>query len=112
VLRLMPWRNSLSLPFTRLQISAKVPAASGVYGIVADGECLLIGDSWNLRGRLLELAGALTDYPKPLMLVIEPCAEEERSERRQVLHRELIREPEGFDGLTRRSGAGISFRVF
>jgi hypothetical protein len=108
----MPWRNPLSLPFTHLQISARVPATSGVYGIVADGECLLIGETWNLRGRLLELAVALSDYPKPLMLVIETCAEEECSERQQVLHRELIREPEGFDGIARRSGAGISFLVF
>ena len=107
----MPWRDAQSVPFTRVQISAHVPASSGVYGILDGDDCLHVGESWNLRGRLLDLAGALSDSTMSLTLVFELCPDEERKHRQQALEAELVRRGNDIDRVDGPPRQGISFRV-
>lgn len=84
----MLWENSHTSPFTRIGIVASVPSESGVFGIIAGNECLLIDDSWNLKARLLELINSLTG-PDGLVVVYELCPENDRDARARQLREEL-----------------------
>lgn len=76
----MSWRNPQHLPFTRLDIAAALPSESGVYSVF-DGEyCLMVGEAWNLKARLLELANVLSDLDE-LTIIYELCPETERPDR-------------------------------
>ena len=75
----MPWRNAQSVPFTRIDVVAHVPAASGVFAIMDGDACLLVAESWNLKGRLLELANVLEGF-EDLHIIYDLCAEEERAD--------------------------------
>jgi hypothetical protein len=66
-----------------------VPPDSGVFGIVEGEACLYIGDTWNLRGRLLELANHIPE-PDSLSIIWEQCPEAECATRRHALEAELI----------------------
>jgi hypothetical protein len=85
----MAWRNGISLPFTRIEIVSRVPPESGVYGIFEGDSCVFVGESWNLRARLLELASVLAEVGH-LGIVYELCADEQRSDRKTALTAELI----------------------
>jgi hypothetical protein len=85
----MPWRQPSIVPFTRIGIVCHVPSNSGVFGIFDRDVCLYVGDTWNLRGRLLELANALAE-PEGLSIVWENCAEDECAARRCALEQELL----------------------
>jgi hypothetical protein len=87
----MPWRNEVSLPFTRIEIVSRVPSESGVYGILDGDACVFVGESWNLKARLLELASALSDVGH-LRIVYELCEDEQRCDRKVALSVELIGE--------------------
>jgi hypothetical protein len=87
----MPWRNAASIPFTRIDIVARMPSESGVYGIHAGESCILVGESWNLKARALELAAALTDVSH-LTIKYELCGEDERLDRKSALMAELVSE--------------------
>jgi hypothetical protein len=85
----MPWQDATSVSFTHIDIVSRIPSESGVYGI-HDGECcIFIGESWNLKARLLELASALSEVAH-LRIVYELCPEEQRSERKAALSAEVI----------------------
>jgi hypothetical protein len=86
----MSWRDSKSVSFTRLDIVAHVPSESGVYAIL-DGDCCMhVGDSWNLKARLLEVANVIADSGR-LTVMYELCPEDQLALRRSVLSAELLR---------------------
>ena len=87
----MPWRDAISLPFTHVEIVSRVGSESGVYGILDGESCIFVGESWNLRARLLELASVLTDVGH-LTIVYELCPDEQRCARKLALTREFIGE--------------------
>jgi len=60
-----------------------------VFGILAEDRCVLIGESWNLKARLLELINTLHS-PETLTIIYELCSEDQRLRRREVLHGELV----------------------
>lgn len=84
----MPWHDSHTAPFTRLGIVSTVPSASGVFGIMQGPVCLLVGESWNLKARLLDLVNA-TDSTDNLGVTYELCHEDHRAGRMNELNREL-----------------------
>jgi len=87
----MPWRSATSLPFTHIDIVSRVPSESGVYAILTGGACIFVGESWNLKARLLELASALE--VGHLTIAYELCPDEQRSDRKRALAAELMTEP-------------------
>ena len=89
----MPWRDAIWIPFTHIEIVARVPSESGVYGILDGESCVFVGESWNLKARLLELASALTEVGH-LTIVYERCPDEQRSDRKGALTSELISHPD------------------
>jgi hypothetical protein len=105
----MPWRNSNSIPFTRIHIAASVPSESGVYGILDSKCCVFIGDSWNLKARLLDLANVLTDMAG-LTIVYELCDDDARSVRKQELTAEFLH-PSSEQSLPLPHLPGISFSL-
>lgn len=55
-----------------------------------DGEtCLFVGESWNLKARLLELATVLADLGS-LAVQYETCPDSERWERKRSLSEEFV----------------------
>jgi hypothetical protein len=80
----MPWRNPSHVPFTRISIVASVPCESGVFAIYEGTDCLLLGNSWNLRGRFLELTNGL-DLLEDLTATFELCPEWECEARLEEL---------------------------
>jgi hypothetical protein len=88
----LPWENAQSVAFTRLEIVSRVPSEPGVFGIMDGGECLLVGESWNLKARLLDLVNVL-DGQTQLSILFETCPDEERERRKEVLTRELRGSP-------------------
>ena len=105
----MPWRDAISLPFTRIDIVARVPSESGVYGILDEDCCIFVGESWNLKGRLLELAAVLAEVSH-LTIQYELCSDEERGQRKNALMRELIGD-RASDAMPVPALPGISFSV-
>lgn len=84
----MPWREPGSVPFTRIGIVSNVPPEAGVFGVMHGQVCLYLGDTWNLRARLLELANAIP-HTEGLTLVWERCPEPDCATRRNALEQEL-----------------------
>ena len=87
----MPWRNAKSLPFTRIDVAAHLPSAAGVYGLMDGDSCIFVGEAWNLKARLLELAAVVSDSSH-LKVVFELCDEDERLDRKRILASELVGE--------------------
>jgi len=103
----MPWRDPQSIPLTRIDIVSQIPSESSIYAIY-DGEiCLLVGEAWNLKARLLELMNVLQDVGE-FRVVYELCPEEERPGRKEKLAGILLRTPPPSD-LQARELPGISF---
>jgi hypothetical protein len=87
----MMWHDAITIPFTRIEIVSRVPANPGVYAVMSGETCLLVGDSWNLRARLLELANALTsDGSQSITITFEYCDNDSLSDRRQELEQQLL----------------------
>jgi hypothetical protein len=103
----MPWRDSHVIPLTRIDIVSQVPSESGVYAVMDNDTCLLVGEAWNLKARLLELMNILQDI-LALQLVYELCCEEERLARKEILASELLRSQPDVE-LPTRGLPGISF---
>jgi hypothetical protein len=103
----VPWDNAQSVPFTRLDVVAQVPSASGVFAVM-DGEyCLLIGESWNLKARLLDLANLL-DGETQLSILFETCPDEERECRKSAVTAQM--EQHAANGRPERVLPGLSLR--
>lgn len=90
----MPWREPSTAPFTRIGIVTQVPPESGVFGVVDGDVCIYVGHSWNLRGRLLDLANAVIPR-EGLTVTWERCPESECLARHQSLEQELMTELAG-----------------
>lgn len=103
----MPWRNPKTVPFTRIEIAAHVPSGSGVYGILCEQRCLFVGESWNLKARLLDLANSLSGINE-LEIIYETCSDEERGARKTTLCAELAPEQHTRD-TTSQNLPGLSF---
>ena len=103
----MPWRDPHTIPLTRIDIVSQVPSESAVYAIVTGDSCLLVGEAWNLRARLLELINILQDAGT-FSVIYEICAEEERINRKETLGAELLRKDPPAE-FRNRELPGISF---
>jgi hypothetical protein len=103
----MSWRAPQTVPLTRIGVVARVPSESGVYAIY-DGEvCLLVGEAWNLKARLLELMNVLQDVGE-FQVTFDMCAEEVRVARKEELAAELLQSAHSMDGRIRQV-PGITF---
>ena len=102
----MLWRDPRTVPLTRIDIVAQVPSESGVYAILDGEACLLVGEAWNLKARLLELMNVLQDAGH-FSVMYELCGEEERSVRKQTLASALIKKAPAAE--IARELPGISF---
>jgi len=60
-----------------------------VYGIRSGESYLLIGESWNLKARLLGLITKL-NAPENLCVDYELCSEADRAERAEILRRQSL----------------------
>ncbi|MEJ7605007.1 MAG: hypothetical protein WKF37_01780 [Bryobacteraceae bacterium] len=76
----MVWRNPQFLAFTRLEIVSKVPSASGIFSVMSGDVCIHIGETWNLKAHLLQLANVASS--SEYRIVFELCPESERDLRR------------------------------
>jgi len=85
----MPWPNATTAPFSRIGIVAGVPSDSGVYGIFRGDSCMLVGDTWNLKARLLELISTIP-VVEELVVGYELCSESKAAELSASLQRELV----------------------
>src|SRR3712207_284018 len=86
----MPWRDPKSVPLTRIDVVSQVPSDSGVYAILDDKVCLLVGEAWNLKARLLELMNVLQDIGE-FSVTYELCPEDERITRKEAIGLALLR---------------------
>ena len=103
----MPWLQPHSVPFTLIQISAHVPSEPGVYGLLDGDSCVYVGESWNLKARLLELATNVSTTAT-LTLVYETCTEADLAARQKSLAEELVKADSAVAEHGRR---GLSFRL-
>ena len=103
----MPWRDPQSIPLTRIDIVSQVPSESGVYAIFDGDVCLLVGEGWNLKARLLELVNLLQDVGE-FRVIYELCSDDERVVRKESLARLLLRSAPRIE-LPARQLPGISF---
>lgn len=103
----MPWRDPHQVPLTRIDIVSQVPSESGVYAILDHEACLLVGEAWNLKARLLELMNILQDVGH-FSLIYELCSDEERLHRKETLAASLIRKSPPAE-IRARELPGISF---
>ena len=85
----MLWIDPQTLPLTWVEIASKVPSESGVYAIMDDGECVLVGESWNLKARLLDMI-KVVDGIGEFSAVIDLCPEKNRMERKEQLAAALL----------------------
>jgi hypothetical protein len=104
----MPWRDPQTFPLTRIAVVARIPSESGVYAIYDGEACLVVGEAWNLKARLLELMNVLQDVGE-FHVTIDLCAEEVRMARKEELAVELLQTAPSID-LPVRELPGISFR--
>ncbi|MBC8167550.1 MAG: hypothetical protein H7Y20_16980 [Bryobacteraceae bacterium] len=84
----MPWRESHTIAFTRIDIVSKVPSDSGVFGVLSEKAYLLISDSWNLKARLLELINNLNSA-ESVSIIYELCPEADSHARVVMLREEF-----------------------
>ena len=104
----MPWRNQQTLALTRIAVVARIPSEAGVYAIYDDDVCLLVGEGWNLKARLLELMNVLQDVGE-FHVTFDMCAEEVRVARKEELAAELLQSVPSVD-LPFRELTGITLR--
>ena len=105
----MPWRDARTVPFTRLGVVSQVPSESGVFAIMDGGICLLIGETWNLKARLLELINVLSGEEE-LTVTWECCDDGEREKRRHQLASEITHKNDEPDNGSKRHLPGIQLR--
>jgi excinuclease UvrABC nuclease subunit len=86
----MPWRDPHNVPLTRIDIVAQIPSESGVYAIMDADVCLLVGEAWNLKARLLELMNAVREASE-IYVVYELCPDEERLSRKNFIAASLLK---------------------
>src|SRR5687768_15695180 len=103
----MPWRDPKTVPLTRIDVVSRVPSDSGVYAILDNEVCLLVGEAWNLKARLLELMNVLQDIGE-FSVTYELCAEEERISRKDAIGSALLRTAPPLE-IRSRELPGISF---
>jgi hypothetical protein len=89
----MPWQDPKVIPFSRILIAAEVPSNSGIYAIFDGDLCVFVGESWNLKARLLALANVLADA-SDYTVVYETCSDEDRLQRHIRLSAEFLPGPE------------------
>jgi excinuclease UvrABC nuclease subunit len=65
----MPWNGSNAIQFNRWSILANAPEVSGVYALFNNGVWIYIGESRNIRQRLLE---HLTNEQNPCVVRSQP----------------------------------------
>ena len=58
----MPWMNRNGFPYSQLGITMNAWEASGVYGLYKEQQWIYIGETGDMRGRLLEHLGG--DHPR------------------------------------------------
>jgi hypothetical protein len=104
----MPWRNPKTVPLTRIDVVSQIPSDSAIYAIMEDETCLLVGETWNLRGRLLELLNVLQDVGE-FRVTYELCSEEERLARKAQVSAALVTSVPPAEMHTREL-PGITFR--
>jgi len=88
----MPFAQFAARSFTAVSIQKNAPESSGVYGLFNARECLLIGQSSNIRAELLaELREIDTGLriENPTGFTVELCSPGERAIRLEKLVREL-----------------------
>ena len=88
----MPFADCAARSFTVVSIQKNAPESSGVYGLSNAREWLFIGESDNIRARLLEhrrKIGTVLERQNPMGFTFELCSPSERSARRKALVREL-----------------------
>jgi hypothetical protein len=104
----MPWRDPHNVPLTRIDIVAQIPSESGVYAIMDRDACLLVGEAWNLKARLLELMNVIRELGE-FHVIYELCADEERIARKENIAATLLRTLPSVE-IRDRELPGISFR--
>lgn len=87
--RRMSWRDSSTVPFSRIGIVSQIPSESGVYAIYDGQCCVFVGEAWNLKARLLELASVLVEFSY-LSITFELCPEAYRADRKKELTAALL----------------------
>src|SRR4051794_24012448 len=103
----MPWRDPHNVPLTRIDIVAQIPSESGVYAIMNRDACLLIGEAWNLKARLLELMNVVKELGE-FHVIFELCPDEERIARKETLVSTLMQTSRPVE-ISDRESPGISF---
>jgi hypothetical protein len=103
----MLWRDPHNAPLTRIEIVAHIPSESGIYAIMDADVCLLVGEAWNLKARLLELMNVIKDAGE-FHVIYELCAEEERLARKASLASALLKSEPSVE-IPGRESRGISF---
>jgi hypothetical protein len=103
----MPWRDPKTAPLTRIDVVSRVPSESGVYAILDDEVCVLVGEAWNLKARLLELMNVLQDIGE-FTVTYELCPEDERLARKELIGSALLRTAPSIE-IRAREFPGISF---
>jgi hypothetical protein len=64
----MPFKQFVPRPLTPVAVNAYAPAASGVYGISNAREWIYIGETDNIRGKLL----AHLQEPETSLMMLQP----------------------------------------
>jgi hypothetical protein len=105
----MPWQSPTTISFSRLEIVAGVPSDPGVFAIMDESSCLLVGETWNLKARLLDLAN-LVNGQTQLRITFECCADDAREARKAELLNELIPLGQDESSADSRILPGISLR--
>ena len=103
----MPWRDPHNVPLTRIEIVAHIPSESGIYAIMDADVCLLVGEAWNLKARLLELMNVIKEVGE-FHVTYELCPEEERMVRKENLAGALLKSAPSVE-IPGRELPGISF---
>lgn len=88
----MSFENHGTRAFTATSVQKNAPAASGVYGLSSSREWIFIGETDDLRGRLLEHlfeTDTLLSARIPTGFTFEICAPQSRVARQGRLVREL-----------------------
>lgn len=88
----MPWTGTGSFAFTEASVNANAPSASGVYALFNQGRWIYIGESGDIRARLLQhLRGdnACITRERPGMFAHELLAANQRVTRQNALILEL-----------------------
>jgi len=89
----MPWNGTNGFPFNRLSILANAPEASGVYVLFNRDGNVYVGETSNIRERLLQHlvneTNACVARSKPQFFAFELVVSHQRVQRQNVLIVEL-----------------------